>query len=144
MGSKQQIPAWNSELGVGNPTLDKQHQRILFLCRCVLRYFTTKPVNHEMCRVVLTDLQDLLAEHYALEEELLALNHFPDLAQHAAEHRQDREQLSALLAQALELPEQTSRIAAFLSEWTNRHLLQTDLSCSAYFSDPDEPPQRRA
>jgi hemerythrin-like metal-binding protein len=137
------IPAWNSEASVGNRTLDKQHQKLLFLSRCALSFFTATPINHAKCRVVLQDLEALLKEHHALEEKLLALNHFPGLESHAAEHRQDREHLSELLAQALELPEQANRIAALLGEWTNRHLLCTDLSCSAYFSNVNERPHRR-
>lgn len=137
------IPTWNAEISVGNQTLDKQHQRILFLCRCIVAYFTKQPIDHGMCRLVLADILDLLAEHCKLEEEILALNHYPDLEQHANEHRQNRERLSELLEQALNSPVDTEPIESFLIEWTNHHLLHTDLACNGYLKDPRERRRRR-
>lgn len=77
---------WNHSLSIGVPAMDDQHG-ILLDSLNELRMALLKGAECGTVRAMLTRVSDLMRLHVASEERLLALNEFPGLAAHKAEHQ---------------------------------------------------------
>jgi hemerythrin len=116
---------WEPALSVGVPTLDAQHQKLISLLNS-LHDAMSKGVGHKMIGDVLDELVAYTKEHFTVEEQMLRLNGYPELAAHLVEHKKLIGQVSALQsdAKAGRLP--TITVMDFLQQWLSGHILKVD------------------
>lgn len=124
---------WRPDLSVGNHDMDDHHQRIHFLCRCLLVILNESPIRKSNCIGALGALIPLVEEHYAAEEKILEKNGYPHLAAHASEHRHYVEKLGKFLRDAERACLDTEELRGFLYTWSTHHFFEMDLSARRYF-----------
>lgn len=129
------VPIWSAALGVGNHTIDEQHRRILEHCRKLVDHCASGSGLTAQLHATLNDFTESLLQHFQSEEQTLARNGCPHLAQHKAEHDALCERLTDLLFQATrgELnPQDWVQVAL---HWSNHHLHDFDLHARAYLHE---------
>lgn len=73
-------------LFTGHPLIDHQHDGLLELVKTLrLAILAAQPEKEIRC--LLAELEHQTREHFQTEEELMFLQHYPDLASHKAHHR---------------------------------------------------------
>ena len=128
------LPVWTDELSVGNALVDLQHQKLITLCnKAYVCLDDGSPEATRKFHALLNDLATLATEHFRTEEVLLEQNNYPSLAAHMAEHDGHIESITNLLYAATKGLVDIAGAAKASSEWLISHVLNTDLSCKAYF-----------
>ncbi|WP_409421964.1 hemerythrin family protein [Pseudaeromonas sp. ZJS20] len=116
----------------GHPLLDHQHQE---LARQLvqLEALLADPADETQLLTSLTALDRQIREHFRCEEQLMADQHYPQLAQHHLQHQQIAQQADALLRQyhkgQVSLAELVSR---FLQEVAAPHIREDDAELLRY------------
>jgi len=130
---------WHAAYECGQAEMDDQHRLLFGLANRLL-----SAIMAGAGVAVVTALADALlasvAEHFGDEEALMAKHGYPELAEHAAIHRQ-------LLARATELAAccragscEIGEMFEYLAqELVARHILGTDRKLAAYFIDSRQP-----
>lgn len=126
------LPSWDPSHSVGNPELDRQHQRLLELAAQAIELAESGSPMRETFHRVLNDITDMAFQHFAAEEDLLARNGCPTLAEHKAEHDAYLEQLTRVLYQGSTGVDDRLALAQLMREFTSHHLRETDLETKPY------------
>ena len=126
------LPSWDPSQSVGNPELDRQHQRLLELAAQAIQLAESGSPMRETFHRVLNDITDMAFQHFAAEEDLLARNGCPTLAEHKAEHDAYLEQLTRVLYQGSTGVDDRLALAQLMREFTSHHLRETDLETKPY------------
>jgi len=120
--------SWNSELSVGNATLDKQHRKLLELCSQVADCLEdTGPGSSERFHMILNDVGDYAFQHFQTEEAYLSQHGYPLLVEHKAEHMGLLSQLSQCFFAAGRGVLDRHGMYRILSEWLSRHMMESDM-----------------
>ncbi len=117
---------WNDSLGVGVPTLDRQHQKLIGLLNG-LHEAMRAGQGHAVLDQTIGELATYTQTHFATEESLMARHDYPEAAAHKAEH-------AALIDQVAEYRRKveegqlgvSTELIAFLKDWLQNHILGTD------------------
>lgn len=127
---------WNEELHrVGVPVLDDQHREIIERVNLI-----TDAVHHGCKDEEVHDLMDDLIlcayEHFAFEERLMGEYGYPDMESHVAEHFDLIEQVRNM-RKLLRIPhpEKIPLVLAFLADWAESHILQSDKEIGTFLAD---------
>lgn len=121
---------WKDSYSTGIALMDKHHQRLIALINQLYSgVFECENVEQERALTgsILLQLEDYAEYHFTVEEQLMGEYHFPEYAEHLAEHDSFREKITAL----------SSRLAAgeaalsfstfeFLRDWLTVHILIND------------------
>lgn len=134
---------WQAGYSVGNAVLDRQHQKLLTLCRRAVASLGAAPIsaNAEL-HDILNELAAYVAEHFRVEEALLRRHGFPQMAEHEAEHLAYRARLTEILYDATLGRADNEQLASYLTEWWIEHILQSDMLYATYLKSG--PPPGRA
>lgn len=132
------IPVWSPDLSVGNAKLDEQHITLLELGRHLLAEFEAGPASSADIAALLQDILTLAARHDAAEEELLAANGCPSLAEHQAEHRAKHARLTELMRQAAAGKLNKTEAAKVIADWMGHHLTGSDWPVREYLKHKTE------
>ena len=132
------IPVWSPDLSVGNAKLDEQHITLLELGRHLLAEFDAGPTSSADIVALLQDILNLATRHDAAEEELLAANDCPTLAEHQAEHRQKHARLTQLMRQAATGELNKAEAAKVIADWMGHHLSGCDWPVREYLKQKTE------
>ena len=125
-GSREHDPQFDAEhltnLNLGIPAIDEEHQQILAL---VKRLTVADPRHQrEVIHEVLVEFREYTSRHFSHEEELFISAGYPDADQHIAEHRALTEKVRQLLVGEEHL--HRANLAVLLEEWVNHHILEVD------------------
>lgn len=124
---------WNSEMSVGIPSIDAQHQRLVEMLN-ELHGATYQGKGHEVVGDTLTGLMNYTIEHFAYEEKLFQETSYPDAEAHAAEH-------ATLTRKVMDIHEKfksgvttalTQEVLLFLVNWVMDHTMDSDKKYSAH------------
>jgi hemerythrin-like metal-binding protein len=126
------IPAWNSDLSVGNAHLDDQHRRLLALGARACDMVDGAPGLRSEFHEIINDLAELANRHFIDEEMVLARNDCPSLAAHKQEHEEFRGLLMDVVWKAEQGKLGTAALKEMLQTYLGGHLLDTDLPAKAY------------
>jgi hemerythrin len=126
------LPSWDPGQSVGNPELDRQHQRLYELAAQAIALAEGGSELRETFHRILNDITDLSFLHFAAEEEVLAHHGCPTLEQHKAEHDAYLEQLTRVLYQGSTGVDDRLALARLMRDFTQHHLGETDLESKAY------------
>ncbi|MDA8095865.1 MAG: bacteriohemerythrin [Betaproteobacteria bacterium] len=111
---------------VGIPAIDEQHRRIVAEINA-LHQAAAKEIPHDAVRQLLGNLIQAIDRHFAYEERLMQSHSFPDMETHKAEHREIVEHATHLFnALTPARPLRTELALAYLTDWTERHVLEAD------------------
>lgn len=109
---------WEPRLGVGNETLDAQHQAILARCNALADCLDA--ADEARFDETFRELMDLARAHFAAEEALLAQHGYGELD----DYRSEREEFDYLAAEIITTEHfDRQELQTFLSLWWSGHIL---------------------
>lgn len=121
---------WDSSFAIGITVIDNQHKKIFEHLLAVENSVVKRDPWH-IVRFQVAQLSDYLKLHVAVEEALLEIIGYPDLADHADAH-------TRLIAEIAKLEDQLQHNASpqaligFFEHWFVDHVLNTDRQYAAY------------
>lgn len=126
---------WKSQYSVGIASIDGQHQNLFRLAEELY-----KAMNAGQGKAALSRILDRLVQyttvHFAHEERLMGLHRYPEIADHAAEHRSLTKQVLAFQAdfekgKAL----MTIQVLQFLKDWLQHHIAESDQKYAPFLKE---------
>jgi len=127
---------WTERIAVGIPAIDEQHRELYRK----LDAFLLALAEHRSPREVETlvaYLSDYVRDHFSSEEEMMVRTEFPGLTSHQEEHAAFRDEC-ARAAERLRLSGADHGmgldVAAFVTDWLERHIEVTDRAFGTYLS----------
>jgi hemerythrin len=120
---------WDPSLCTSVPVLDEHHRALFAYLGHLER--ATKECGAAACEVAVDELRRFALHHFSAEEQLMALNHYPHLREHMAEHAAFTAKLLELRA-ALAHRDIARDLTVLLRTWLREHVAKSDmdfLSC---------------
>ena len=124
---------WNSSFAIGIEAIDIQHRKI-FEHLLAIENSVAKRDPWHILHFFLTQLAESVKFHLSVEESLLEIIRYPDLAHHRDSH-------AGLLEQIVELENKLQKSASgdslvgFFEVWFVRHVLSADREYAAYIKE---------
>jgi len=124
---------WSNELSVGIEEIDAQHKVLVDLLNQ-----THEAIQQRYTAQVTNDIIDQLGEytrvHFAVEESLMRILHYPDYERHKEEHEKLIEQLNELRAKLGTGKGSIGfELGHFLKGWLTRHIMEADKRYTSHF-----------
>jgi hemerythrin len=118
---------WSDELSVGIEEIDAQHK---ILVNLINRLFDEAIVHQASPRVmeeILHELVEYTVIHFAVEESLFRIFHYPETEAHTTQHDQLKAQVLEI-QQKIKQGEMTinTELLMFLKKWLEHHILYED------------------
>jgi hemerythrin-like metal-binding protein len=123
---------WKNEYTVGIGSIDAQHQGLFAVGRELYAAMSTGQGRGALARI-LDRLVQYTTVHFAHEERLMQLHHYPDFAKHKAEH-------DALVKQVVAFQTEFNggratiavHVLQFIKDWLEKHIQKTDVAYVPY------------
>ncbi|HCB14352.1 MAG TPA: hemerythrin [Gammaproteobacteria bacterium] len=124
---------WSNALSVGIEEIDAQHKVLVDLLNQVHEAIQQRQ-GIEAANKIVEQLGEYTRIHFAVEESLMRILHYPEYERHKEEHDRLIEQLNAFRAK-LEAGKgsMSFELAHFLKVWLTRHIMEGDKRYSSYF-----------
>lgn len=122
---------WSPEYSVHIDAIDEQHKELVNILNRLFMA-VSRLEGDKVIAGILDALTGYTRTHFALEEQLMRLAKYPDLAAHQEEHRKLMEKLDSLCKKYL-LDEKPIyfEMLAFLKTWLREHIKGEDAKYSA-------------
>ncbi len=124
---------WSNDLSVGIEEIDAQHKVLVDLLNEVHEAIQ-QGRTLEVTKSIIERLDEYTRVHFAVEESLMRILHYPDYERHKEEHDKLIEQLRELRAK---LDSGKGAIgfdlALFLKGWLTKHIMEGDKRYAPYF-----------
>ncbi|MFZ1641506.1 MAG: bacteriohemerythrin [Candidatus Contendobacter sp.] len=124
---------WSNELSVGIEEIDAQHKELVGLLNEI---HEAMQQGHTMqaTKSIIDRLDEYTRVHFAVEESLMRILHYPDYERHKEEH-------DKLIAQLAEIHTKWEKgkgaigieLAYFLKVWLTKHIMEVDKHYTPYF-----------
>ncbi len=124
---------WLPEYSVGIETIDRQHQDILGYINRLTEALNSKDRWH-VSHYLLIQINDFFKLHFAVEEALLEVTSYPDLAEHKLSHQDIIEHINALQLRSVK-EDISVELIQFLRDWFIGHVLQSDKRYGRYLAE---------
>ena len=126
---------WKPQYSVNIPSIDGQHQNLFRIAGELHSAMAAGQGKAALSRI-LDRLVQYTKVHFAHEERLMSLHHYPDAAKHAAQHHALTEQVLAFQAdfdngKAL----MTIQVLDFLKEWLKHHIAESDQKYAPFLKE---------
>ena len=125
---------WTDEYSVGIPEIDDQHKTLFEL----IDKIHTAILEHKgttACVGVLDELVDYTRIHFALEQSLMHMGHYPGYEDHCALHRNLVSEVEALQGRIHSGSAAISfELLHFLRNWLSKHILGEDKKYGEFFA----------
>lgn len=124
---------WSNELSMGIEEIDNQHQVLVDLLNQI-----HDAIQHhhgmEATRSIVTKLEEYTRVHFAVEESLMRILHYPQYEPHKKEHDKLIKQLDEL-REKLETGKASIsfELAHFLKVWLTKHIMDVDKAYAPHF-----------
>lgn len=128
----EELLHWSPALSVGNAELDAQHIILLEIGRDLLELLVQSRSSPQHLCSLLNDFFVISNQHNALEENILARNGCPSLAEHRAAHQQAQSYLQVALDEAQTGCLDQAHLRHALSDWMQHHLSEMDLKVKQF------------
>jgi hemerythrin len=124
--------AWKSEYDTGIPEIDAQHKQV-FAIAGELHPAMVAGADKTALGAILTRLLSYSRMHFDTEEDLMQASHYPEYAQHKAEHDALTGQVRAF-QQSFDAgrAEMTLELVQFLNDWLGHHITDPDRKMSSH------------
>ena len=124
---------WSNELSVGIEEIDDQHRILVDLLNQVHEAIQ-KRRGAEVAGGVIQQLEEYTRVHFAVEESLMRILHYPDYEGHKADHDRLVEHLADLREKLKTGKGAISvELAQFLKAWLTKHILEVDKRYVPFF-----------
>ncbi|MCP5159998.1 MAG: hemerythrin family protein [Gammaproteobacteria bacterium] len=132
---------WSNTLSVGIEEIDAQHKVLVDLLNQVHEAIQQRQ-GVEATNKIVERLSEYTRIHFAVEESLMRILHYPEYERHKEEHDQLIEQLNGLRAKLEEGKGSISfELAHFLKVWLTKHIMEGDKRYSPYFLEQGIKPE---
>ena len=118
----------DGSLSVGIPSMDEDHQHILYLIQRLKN--PPKARASAYVREILTELREVTAMHFQREEKLFLSVGFPSADEHIAQHRGLIAKLDRMLSDSHALHH--ANLNDVMCSWITEHILQADKEYAEY------------
>lgn len=123
------ITTWDARYSVGDPILDRQHQKLLSLCDALRECAATVGRESDArFHDILNELAVYAREHFASEEEILERCAYPQLEQQRQDHIRYEVQVTEALSAATFGKLEKAELLQFISAWWTQHILVSDMA----------------
>lgn len=120
---------WDARYSVGDPVLDRQHQKLLLLCGALRECAATAGEQSDTrFHEILHELAVYAREHFATEEKILERSAYPLLEQQRQDHIRYEEQVTEVLSAATFGKLEKAELLDFISDWWTQHILVSDMA----------------
>lgn len=117
---------WSNELSVGIEEIDAQHKVLVELLNQIHEAIQQRK-GVEATGQIIERLGEYTRIHFAVEESLMRILHYPDYERHKEEHDQLIEQLNGFRTKLESGKGSISfELAHFLKVWLTKHIMETD------------------
>ncbi|TVR60811.1 MAG: hemerythrin [Candidatus Competibacteraceae bacterium] len=124
---------WSNELSVGIEEIDAQHQVLVDLLNQVHEAIQQRRTT-EVTNDIIDRLEEYTRVHFAVEESLMRILHYPGYKRHKEEHEKLIAQLAELRAKMEAGKASISfELAHFLKVWLTKHIMEVDQHYVAHF-----------
>ncbi|MCC6134817.1 MAG: bacteriohemerythrin [Candidatus Contendobacter sp.] len=124
---------WSNELSVGIEEIDAQHKVLVDLLNQIHEAIQQRH-GAEITGRILQKLGEYTRIHFAVEESLMRIMHYPDYERHKLEHDKLIDQLNVFQAKLADGKISISfELAHFLKAWLTKHIMGTDKYYTPYF-----------
>ena len=124
---------WKPHYEVGVPWIDEQHRYIFSLTQRSLQLSEGQRARE--ARATLLELLRHVAIHFEAEEHLMAAMHYPQQDAHQEAHRQQLEQLDALVQRHLEDNTLAAELVVLLVDWVDEHIANHDSRLASFLKE---------
>lgn len=126
---------WSDELSVGIEEIDAQHKVLVDLLNQAHEAIQQRQ-GAEANRDVVQRLGEYTRVHFAVEESLMRILHYPDYERHKEEHDKLIAQLAGLRGKLDSGKGSISfELAHFLKVWLTKHIMEVDKRYAKHFLD---------
>ena len=123
---------WSNELSVGIEKIDAQHQVLVDLLNQI-----HDAIQHrhgaEATQNIVEKLGEYTRVHFAVEESLMRILHYPEYEQHKIQHDRLIQQLVDLSGRLNAGKAVSFELAHFLKVWLTKHIMENDKRYAPYF-----------
>jgi hemerythrin len=123
--------SWSTKFAIGIEEIDAEHA-MLFRCLDKLMISIHTGFGSDLITEALDGLSEYTRVHFKVEECVMRLVGYPDLAAHKSDHQFFADQLAGFRARTID-PEVARAMVAFLTEWLIKHIDSADRKYVAYF-----------
>jgi len=125
---------WSDDYTVGVAEIDEQHKELVRLLNDLHQAIHERH-GSDASRKILNELAEYTRVHFAVEESLMRITHYPDFENHKKIHE-------SLIQQVVELQNKldsgTAKISFellhFLKQWLMHHIVESDKLFGAFFT----------
>jgi hemerythrin len=126
---------WSNELSVGIEEIDAQHKVLVDLLNQIHEAIQQRH-GAQATGEIIQRLGEYTRVHFAVEESLMRILHYPDYERHKEQHDKLIEQLNELRAKLDSGRGSTSfELAHFLKVWLTKHIMEADKRYTKHFLD---------
>ncbi len=120
------VAEWDRNLETGHPIVDQQHQELFRLVNSLHDGIVSGRAE-EAITTSLDGLARYVAQHFAVEEELMQKSAYPAAAAHLAEHRKLTAEATKIISDYRSGKVTLSvTLSMFLVNWLNHHIREVD------------------
>jgi hemerythrin len=124
---------WSSELSVGIEEIDAQHMVLVNLLNQIHEAIQQRQAA-EVTGEIIRQLGEYTRVHFAVEESLMRILHYPEYERHKEEHDRLIEQLEGFRVKLGSGKSSVSfELAHFLKIWLTKHIMEADKRYTAHF-----------
>jgi hemerythrin len=124
---------WSNELSVGIEEIDAQHRILVDLLNEVHEAIQQRQ-GAEVTQDIIRRLDEYTRVHFAVEESLMRILHYPDYERHKEEHEKLIKQLHGLRDKLDAGKVSISfELSQFLKTWLTKHIMEGDKRYTAHF-----------
>ena len=124
---------WSNELSVGIEEIDAQHKVLVDLLNQIHEAIQQRR-GAEVTNQILERLGEYTRIHFAVEESLMRIMHYPEYERHKVEHDKLIAQLNSFRTKLVSGKTSISfDLAHFLKLWLTKHIMETDKYYVPYF-----------
>ena len=128
----EELFTWTDDLSVGIEEIDEQHKVLVDLLN-ELHHGIMEKHGSEATIEVLGRLVEYTRIHFALEESLMRMLHYPDYEEHKEHHEMLLDQVNELVEKVKSGHHVTFELLHFLKNWLSRHIMEEDKIYAPFF-----------
>jgi hemerythrin len=121
---------WKDRYCVGDATIDTQHRYLFDLANDAVRSKAKVELTQNVMK-----LFRYVREHFAYEEEVMRLAHYPNYKEHLKLHEELVSELSAIGAKIHDDRWPATELARFMEYWLLVHIVTIDSELAAYLKE---------
>ncbi len=126
--------AWRHRMSVGQPVIDDDHKHLIKLLNELDEALMARVFVPARAAKVLMRLLEYTQEHFAREERIMQVAHYPDIEDHIRQHRDGVRAIAELSDAFGQEPSRRSaeKIYKFTAEWLVNHIILQDTQLTPF------------